>query len=243
MAKIPKSPEEIFPAIADDFKKIFGDDLLSIELYGSGAMGDYIPGKSDINFLMILTHEGIDCLDRAVDTVNRWQKRKVAVPLFMTEEEVLSSLDSYPIEFLMMKTHHVTVYGSDILEGISIETCALRLQCERELKGKIYHLRSGLMETEGRARRIRELIRISLNAFISVFRALLYLKALDIPHGKRQVIQSTAQAYSIDPAIFVKCADIKEGIDHIPNSDIPGVFNTYLKEVGKLSRIVDRLEI
>jgi len=243
MAKVPKNPEEIFPGVTDDFKQVFGNDLLSIILYGSGAMGDYIPGKSDINFLITLTQEGIDHLDKAVLTVNRWRKRKVAIPLFMTEEDVLNSLDSYPVEFLTMKANHVTVYGKDILSMTSIEPGALRLQCERELKGKIFHLRSGFLETEGSARRLRELIKMSLNAFISIFKALLYLRSIDIPHGKRHVIQAVAGTYSIDPGVFMKCVDIREGIDRIPASDIPGIFNAYLKEVGKLSRIVDRLEI
>jgi hypothetical protein len=55
MAKIPKTPEEIFPEITADFQKIFGEDLVSIILYGSGAGGDYVPGKSDLNFLITLT--------------------------------------------------------------------------------------------------------------------------------------------------------------------------------------------
>jgi len=243
MTRVPKTPEEIFPEITDDFKKIFGNDLLAIILYGSGAMGDYIPGKSDINFLLILTQEGIDHLHKAAAAVRRWRKVKVAIPLFMTEEDVLSSLDAYPVEFLTMKAHHRIVYGKDILNEISVETGALRLQCERELKGKIFHLRSGFLETEGNAKRIRELIKISLNAFISIFRALLYLKAIDIPQGKRKVIQAAAVSYSIDPAVFIKCLDVKEGIDRIPDTEIPGIFNAYLKEVGKLSRVVDRLKI
>ena len=58
MAKIPKKPEEIFPEITGDYQKIFGEDLISIILYGSGAGEDYVPGKSDLNFLITLTDQG-----------------------------------------------------------------------------------------------------------------------------------------------------------------------------------------
>lgn len=243
MAKIPKNPEEIFQAITDDFKGIFGNDLLALILYGSGAGGHYIPGKSDINFLIVLTREGMDHLKKAVEAVARWRKRKVATPLFMTEEDMVSSIDSYPVEFLNMKANHVIVYGEDILGRMSFEKYPLRLQCERELKGKIFHLRGGFLETEGKAKRIRELIKVSLTAFIAVFKALLYLKAIDIPQGRRDIIQAVAGAYSVDPAIFLKCVDIREGIDRIPASDIQAVFDAYLKEIVKLSQVVDHLEI
>ncbi len=243
MAKVPKNPEEIFEDITDDFKKSFGTDLISIILYGSGASGHYIPGKSDLNFFIILSKEGIDNLDRAISIVARWRKRKVSIPIFMTKAEISSSLDSYPIEFLSMKRHYILVYGEDVLGGLSFEPSLLRLQFERELKGKILHLRRGLLEAEGRAKRVRELIQSSFIAFISIFRALLYFKGIDIPHSRRDVIQAVAKAYSIDADVFLKCADIKEDIDRIPASEIATVFKDYVKEIEKLSEKIDRINV
>ena len=80
MAKIPNKPEEIFSEITNDFKGIFGNELISIILYGSGARGDYISGISDINFLFILTQKGIEDLSRTLGLVTRWKKRNVATP-------------------------------------------------------------------------------------------------------------------------------------------------------------------
>jgi len=243
MAKVPNNPQEIFRELTDDFKMVFGDALLSVILYGSGASGHYIPGKSDLNFLIILTEEGMGNLDNAIRAVARWRKQKVAIPLFMTKAEVSSSLDSYPIEFLTMIKHYMPVYGEDVLGGLSIEPFQLRVQCERELKGKILHLRSGLLKAGGQAKQVRELIKASLTAFISIFKALLYLKGMDIPQSRRDVIRSVAKVYAIDPDVFLKCTDIKEGIDRIPMSGIQTVFKAYQEEIEKLSRIVDRMSI
>ena len=63
MAKIPENPAEIFPEITNDYKNIFGNELVSIILYGSGAGSHYIPGKSAINFLIILSKDAIGNLD------------------------------------------------------------------------------------------------------------------------------------------------------------------------------------
>ena len=52
MAKIPVKPEEIFEEIISDYISIFGENLLSIILYGSAARGEYVKKKSDINLLI-----------------------------------------------------------------------------------------------------------------------------------------------------------------------------------------------
>lgn len=238
-----KKPEEIFSEIDDDFKKIFGDDLISIILYGSGAGDDYISGKSDLNFLIVLSEDGINNLEPAIDVVSRWRKKKVATPLFMTKSYINSSLDSYPIEFLNMKRSYITVFGEDVLKELSFEPDLLRLQCERELKGKILHLREGFLETEGKEKRVRDLIKISLTAFVSIFKALLYLKGAEMPQGRREVIKSVAGEFGVNAEVFLRCADVKEDKEKFSLSEIQGIFKSYLMEVRRLSEIVDKLEV
>lgn len=38
---------------AGDLRKIFGDDLLSLILFGSAVLGDFTPGKGDLDFMVI----------------------------------------------------------------------------------------------------------------------------------------------------------------------------------------------
>jgi hypothetical protein len=90
---------------------------------------------------------------------------------------------------------------------------------------------------------MRELIKASFTAFISIFRALLYIKGIDIPQARRDIINAVAGGYSVDPAIFLKCADIKEDIDRIGASEIQDVFKDYVKEIEKLSTIVDGMSV
>lgn len=242
MTKI-KKPEEIFAEISEDFKGIYGGNLISIILYGSGTGGDFVPGKSDLNFLVVLSEESIDYLDMAFETVARWRKRNVTTPLFMTKSYIESSLDSYPLEFLNMQKNYVLVYGEDVLKEISFEACHLRLQCEREIKGKILHLREGFLETEGKHKRINELIKVSITAFISIFNGLLYLKGIEIPRTKEDIIRSVANEITVNGEIFLKCLDIKQGNKDFSSSEIKEIFRTYLMEVRKLWAIVDKMEI
>jgi hypothetical protein len=243
MAKIPKKPEEIFEEITGEYQKIFGEHLISIILFGSGAGEDYLPGKSDINFMITLTDQGIDRLDRALETVARWRKRNVAIPLFMTRTYLEGSRDVYPIEFLNMKRHYVVVTGKDILAELAFDRRYVRLQLERELRGKLLHLRSGYLATGGDTRKIRKLITLSLTAFISLFCALLYLKNSAIPHGKRDIIKTAGEAAGIDAAIFLKCEEIRRKRDRFSKNETKEVFQAYMKEVSRLCDQVDQMEV
>jgi predicted nucleotidyltransferase len=242
MAKIPHKPDAIFEEITTDFKAVFKGELISIILYGSGARPDYRPGKSDINFLITLTRKGIDGLFSALDVVAKWKKRNVATPLFMTREDMLSSLDSFPVEFLNMKWQHVLVYGEDVLTSLVFPPEPLRLQVEREFKAKILHLRKGFMETEGREKHIRQLIRASLTAFAALFEAMLHLKNIEVPKTRRGIIQAAAQAFAFDGAPFMKCEDVRDGKNNLSSTEIQALFINYLKEVSRASDIIDHLD-
>ncbi|MBW2170473.1 MAG: nucleotidyltransferase domain-containing protein [Deltaproteobacteria bacterium] len=241
MSKAPKDPQEIFPDIVKDYIELFADDLLSVILYGSAASGDYIPGRSDINFMIVLSDAGIDRIDQAFDLIARWQKRNVATPLFLTEAYVNTSLDVFPIEYLSFQNNHRLVYGKDILEDISFDSEFVRLQCEREIKGKMLLLREGFLESRGKGRNLQPLIANSLGALIAIFNGLLHLKGKELPHHHRDIIKEFCEAFDMDGTVFSKLLDVKEKKVKLSDKDTTGLFKDYLKEVQKLWQMVDTL--
>lgn len=241
MIKIPEKPQDIFVPLTQDYLKVFGRELVSLAVYGSAAGGSYIRGKSDINLLVVLTPDGLDKFTDAVATVKYWKKRRVAVPLVMSKKFIETALDSYPIEFLNMKNNHVLIYGENVLEGINLNPADLRLQIERELRGKLLLLREGYLESEGSARRLRKLIGNSLTAFIAVFNALLYYRQGKAPQNRRDTIKEMGGLFTIDAGVFMLCADVKEGQDKLSNSEVVDLFKKYLREVNNICNIVDNL--
>ncbi len=241
MARIPRDPREIFPEIISDYKSIFGNDLVSIILYGSAAGRDYRPGRSDINFMMVLTEEGIARLDLAFDMVKKWRKRNVAIPLFLTDGYIETSLDVFPIEYLSFQRSYVVAYGRDVLEGLSFDLELVRLQCEREIKGKLLLLREGFLETSGKSRAVKELVANSIPALIAIFEALLYIKGKEIPTERSQIVMATAETFGLDSALFERLLKTKTEDFKLNDGEAVGFFKDYLKEMRKLSRRVDTL--
>jgi len=242
MARIPDQPEDIFVPLTEDYLNAFGRDLVSLMLYGSAAGGSYVKGKSDINLLVVLTPEGMSRLEDAFVLVKKWRKRNVAVPLFLTKDFIASSLDAYPIEFLNMQQHCVLIYGENVLEPLVFKPEDLRLQIEREIKSKIILLREGYLESEGSARRVRELIGRSLVALVSIFNAMLHLKQARPPRHKKETIEEAGRIFGVDAAVFARCFDIKAKTDGLSGKEVLEVFKRYLQEAERISHLIDGLK-
>ena len=161
--------------------------------------------------------------------------------LSMTKAFIETSLDSYPIEFLNMKNSHILIYGENVLGNLTFQPADLRLQIERELKGKIILLTQGYLETKVSARQVRHLIRNSFTAFVSIFNALLYLKHEKAPQTRRETIREVCNLFLLDAAVFERCSDIREGKDNLADGEIIDTFKKYLQEVEKICSIVDEL--
>jgi len=216
MARVPKDPRDIFPSVVDDYKGVFSDGLVSIIVYGSTACGEYVAGTSDINLMIVVSED---------------------------KDYVRTSLDVFPIEYLNFQNCHEVVYGKDILDELTFDPYLLRLQCEREIKGKLLLLREGFLETRGKGRYIQELISDSLHAFIAIFNGLLHLKGKELPRNGRDVVTEICATFGLDSVVFERLLDIKAKRIKPSAKELTELFKSYLKEVRRLWKVVDTLEI
>jgi len=242
MPKIPHQPEDIFEEFVQDCREAFGADLVGVILYGSGARGEYVPRKSDINFMIVLTQSGINTLGRALPLVSRWHKRRVSTPLFLTEQYIASSLDTFPIEFLNIQAAYRVVYGQDLLKGLVMDRTFLRLQCERELKGKLLQLRENFLETEGKKHLIADLVTQSLPTFFSIFQAVLALRGKPPVSGKDVLVSNMSQETGLDRQTFLDLAAVRAGTKKLTSREAVPLMQNYIEEIRKLSMLVDTMD-
>ena len=241
MGRVPKDPREIFQEVVSDYRQAFGEDLSGIILYGSAAREDYRPGKSDINFLIVLSEKGIQDLSPAFSPVKKWRRRSVAVPLFLTKGYLETSLDVFPLEYLNIRRHYVVAYGEDILKDLSLETRFVRLQCEREIKGKLLLLRESYLESSGKGNALGDVIGRSVGAIIAVLEGLLYIQDRTVSGGRRKVVRAAAEVFAVDAPLFEALLDIREGVSRAKEDELRELFRRYLQEVAGLAERVDRL--
>lgn len=241
MSKIPKDPSTILEPFAQDYLRVFKEDLIAIILYGSAASGDYVYKKSDINFLIVLTANGVKNLDKAHPLIKKWHKSRVSTPLFLTEDYIATALDSFPIEFLTMKQHYKVVHGKDVLQNLQFNLKDIRLQCERELRGKLIHLQENYLTSLGKPRLLKSLLVQSLPTFSSIFSALLTLKGKNIPSTKSEVILQTAQEFAIDANVFNKIIALRANGLKLNRVEMNQLVKDYIEQIRKLTNEVDKL--
>jgi len=240
MAKKITNPEEIFQEFTSDYQNVFGNDLESIILYGSTAQGNYVPGKSDINFLIVLSQNGIGHLYKAEELAKKWWKYKVSVPLFLTESYIKTSLDTFPLEFFNMKLYYKVIFGKDILNEIEINSRDLRLQLEKEIKGKLLHLRQSFFNYYIDKKQIHTLLPASLKTFMAYFPAILFVKGEEIPNDQKQMLDKITGIFNLDKSVFDTLLEKTTGDEKIRKKEDKELFLKYIEEIRKLANEIDK---
>ncbi len=230
------NPIEYAQKAVHEYISLYGSDLVSIILYGSAAGGDYDPVQSDINLLIVLTSMDLELISKSADVQIKLFQKRFSKPLFMDKEYIASSCDSYPLEFMDMKEHYVVLAGEDVLSSVSPKINDLRLQVERELKGKWLHLIDEYTFACKNQKNLAQLIDISLKAFMPLFRALLKLKNVPIPVAKKELFPAVESAYSIYESPFQAIEKLRKGGNL---AELKAKFIDYSRAIKK---IIDTIE-
>lgn len=214
---------------------------VSIALYGSAARGEYREGLSDLNVLVLLDRTDPATLRLGTAPSRRWVESGNPPPLLLSLEEWRRSADVFPIEYADIRDAHLVLHGSDPFAGVEIDAGLLRLQLERELKGKQIQLRERYLLSAGEPEELGSLLARSLSTFLVLFRALLRLTGEAVPRAPEEVIRRTAMLASFDAEPLQAIERAREGAGVLrPGPDDLEVVG-YLEAVARVVEHVDRL--
>ena len=218
------------------------EDIVSMYVIGSAVTKDFYPKSSDINTLIIVKTIKISFFDFISLMGKRYGKKGVSAPLIMTPDYISRSLEVFPLEFLEMKLIHQLVYGEDILSAIIIEKADARMQCERELKGKLQTLCHGYIKTMGDRKALGELLTGSLSGFFPVFRGILFLYGQEIPREKGNVLSVLEKCCNRNTLVFKRLLDIRHTGVYPALEELKELFRGLYLELDTLAREVDEFE-
>jgi hypothetical protein len=241
---LPSEVEERLQGFTADLKLRYGERLKSVLLYGSAARGDYIAGKSNLNLLVILTRVGAEELAQGNQIFQKYRKKGVVAPLFFTPEYIATSTDSFPMEFLDIKAHHLLLFGEDPLTDLEIGRQNLRLQCEAEIKGKLVRVRQSFLEIGLDKRKLPGLLTGSLTSFLPAMRHLLRLdKGIEVRKAE-EVFSQLEENYGLDGNPFRQIWELKrDKAKRISPEQFKPLFGQYISQLQKLAEIVDKLRV
>src|SRR5438874_165372 len=133
--------EEKLTDLVGRLQKAHQERLVSVILYGSAATGDHHEKFSDLNVLCVLTNITSRDLGAAEPVLKWWREQGNPSPLLMSEHEVRTSTDCFPIEFHDMQERRRVLYGNDVISDLVIDRSFYRAQVEYQLRSKLLRLR------------------------------------------------------------------------------------------------------
>lgn len=227
--------------LVERLRKAHQDRLLSIILYGSAAAGEHQEGFSDLNILYTVKEVTLAELGAAEPVMKWWRAQGNPSPLLMSESEVLTSTDCFPIEFEDMKAQRRVLFGKDIIEGLHVDRSFYRAQVEHELRAKLLRLRQKgsalLTDADGLTRLLAE----SVSTFLVLARHALLLAGRDVEWRKRDIARKLEEI-GIDRGPFATLLDLRQQQMSALQVQPLALFGDYLKQIEKLVMFVDRLE-
>ncbi|MCB2193645.1 MAG: hypothetical protein KQI62_18870 [Deltaproteobacteria bacterium] len=240
--KPPQQPQDIYDELLQDLVNALGTDLLSVVLFGSAAAGRYVKGRSDMNLLIMVSEQAQRTTSRLLPFAGKWAPAGVAPPLVMSPDYLAASTDVFPIEFLVMAANHKTLHGEDPLESLNLEPGHLRLQLEREIKGKVTALRTRLLASGGEARALTGLSREALPAFVAFFQAYLELTTGGFPSDPDEVLAAATEA-GLKVEAFQKLGKVRAGELKPSPPELVALWEEGIAELDEISHQVDKLQV
>jgi predicted nucleotidyltransferase len=222
-------------------KTTFGDRLVSAILYGSAAMNDWHEQSSDLNILCVLDRLSPAELAQSEPILRWWREQGSPPPLLLTEEEVRTSTDCFPMEFHDMQEHRRLLYGKDVIAGLEIDRSFYRAQVEHELRAKQIRLRQKAAEILSNADRLVKLMTDSISTFCVLGRHALILAGREPRWTKKEIVDALEPVTGMRLSAANEILAIRASARRISQSDALSLFEKYLGETDALVRFVDAL--
>jgi hypothetical protein len=227
------APERIVPEAGAELADAFGPALRSLVVYGSAETPDFRPDRSDVNFAVVAEPLDFRPLQRVAQWYARWRPQRVAAPLLLTPTDLTRSLDVFPLEMLDIQARHRTLAGAEVFGDLVVARDAVRLECEREAKGKLVRLRALYLELAGSTIEVRELMVDSRKAFLHVMRGLLFLRGAPWEPSEAAVVPAFEQAFEQAVPVLGLLATARD-----PGA-VESRFAAYLGEIEAIAALAD----
>ena len=188
---LPENIEIGLDAFCNQLEKSIGSQFVSGVLYGKLARNIDKTRDMSANFMVVLEEISTASLD-AVGAALRASKLQIEL-LTLSEEDLRSSTDVFPIKFLDIKRTHIICHGKDVLSELEISKDNLRLRCEQEIKNLMLRLRLNYVSRKQNSKSIASLLSRIYLSLIRNLGVLVELKSGDVLTTNSEIIEGAGK--------------------------------------------------
>jgi len=228
------SLSEIESKVIPQLQQAWGDKLLSVIAHGDCIRPEIGRRSHDsVQLALILQENSLPVLKQGYETVQKFKKSNIEFTWFLTPEYIQETLDVFPLDYLNMQSAYKVLFGEDLLKDLFFEVADLRLQCERELRGLMLHLRRETLTIPDKPKALLELLKISLQNFLPVFRGVCQLTRKELIIEDQNVMQ-----------VLIEDLNLKSRMEDLsgepPKETISEVFATWVTDLEAIIAHIDQ---
>lgn len=210
------------------FEEALGDNLVSAFVHGDCLMEGFSALESPWTVSFILKSNTAQDLLPLQKLTAKAKRENIEFNHVFTRYEIKTSQDVFPLEFLHIKSKNVTLCGEAPLADFSPNLAELRIECERELRGLLVHLRQFFLYLK-EYRNPHEIYVRSTITLLPLLYGVYYLSTGKYPENHEQV-------YEMFPGIRIPSMT-KD------NDVIVANINKYIEAVTTIVNQVDAMKV
>lgn len=221
--------------LADELNDILMGKMVSIVEYGPpSSEGGLTP-----SLLIVLESVSADSLDLMRKPIINALKKDAVGVMTLTEKELLSSADVFPIKFRSIKKSGRTLHGKDLITKMHVSDSHLRLRCEQELKNLSLRLRQKYLQAIISPKQKASLLSSASRSLVQNLLVLAELKE-GKTNASQEELESITRDWEVDIGLLERIRVLS--VQETPNElEVDSLYHDFRAMVDKAAEIADEL--
>lgn len=242
-AGLPQAARSGLERYITSLRELFGENLISIILYGSAVRDDYTAGISNLNVQVVLQDARIEEAKKAAGVSRRARDKHAIEPRFMSLEAIKTASDVLPIAFLDMQERYIVLYGEDVLEDVVIERRNLRFQIEYQLRFILLRMRNRFLFSHHDWNLMASRLARSFTNFLHLLKSVYRLLEEEPPVHPEEIVARSAERFGLDHQLMSQILDLKLKRRRFGREEVETLFEGYLDLLQDVIQVVDRMAV
>ena len=200
VAALPSGVRERLEEFTKNLETALGDDLVGILVHGSVVRGEYRPGESDVDVIVILDKADFAHLDAIGNAMQLARYSARIEAMILTESEIAGASDAFPLLYDEIKQRHILLTGRDPFKDVEVHDTHRRLRIEQELREAQIRMRRAVTDAFGAREAIAGAVVRKVTQVRAPLHALLMLKGIACPPDLPSVLAKIGETYGVDIA-------------------------------------------
>lgn len=197
---LPAGVRERLQELAKNLEAALGENLVGILVHGSVVRGEYRPGESDVDVIVILDKADFAQLEAIGNPLQLARYSARIEAMILTESEIGGASDAFPLLYDEIKQRHVLLVGRDPFKAVEVHDTHRRLRIEQELREAQIRLRRAVTDAFGAREAIGGAVVRKIKQVRAPLHALLALKNIACAPDLPSVVAKIGETYELDVA-------------------------------------------